>query len=123
MIRPPTPHPPEVCDDCRQLIDMGVCSKPSQEEGRKDDSGKLRYDLLPWKSLREVVGVLTFGAIKYAPDNWRHVPDAKARYTSAFFRHVEAWRGGETHDPETGLHHLAHAICCLLFLLELDHGK
>jgi hypothetical protein len=35
-------------------------------------------------------------------------------------RHVHAWRAGETKDPESGLHHLAHAGCCLLFMLWLD---
>jgi len=24
----------------------------------------------------------------------------------------------ESHDPETGVHHAAHAVCCMMFLLE-----
>ncbi len=88
--------------------------------GVKNDDGKARWDLLPWHPLALVVAVLTFGARKYAPGNWRHVPDARERYFAASMRHVAAWRGGETLDPESNLPHLAHALCSLLFVLALD---
>ncbi len=90
------------------------------ELGRKDDREKLRFDLIPLAAERSVAAVLTYGAMKYAPDNWRHVPDARARYHAAARRHVSAWASGEHLDPESGLPHLAHAACCLLFLLEFD---
>ena len=35
----------------------------------------------------------------------------------ALQRHLSSWWGGEDKDPETNLSHLAHAGCCLLFLL------
>jgi len=87
-------------------------------EGRKYDGGKDRWDLIQPLILREYVKVLTFGAQKYAPGNWRHVQDARNRYFAALLRHVWAWWQGELRDPETGLHHLAHALCCLAFLAE-----
>lgn len=92
--------------------------------GRKDDAGKEQWSLLPWEALKGVVRVLTFGAKKYAPDNWRKVPDARRRYTDAFFRHFVAWQLGEKTDPETGESHLSHALCCLLFIdaLERENG-
>jgi hypothetical protein len=74
--------------------------------GMKNDEGKQRWDLLPWESISELVAVLTFGARKYAPNNWRRVHDAQARYTAALFRHVTSWLMGERNDPESGLHHL-----------------
>jgi len=67
-----------------------------------------------------VAEVLTMGAKKYAPDNWRKVPDAKDRYLSAALRHLSARAQGEWLDPETGLPHTAHAICCLMFLGHFD---
>jgi len=85
--------------------------------GTKLDSGKPQPRLLPIGPLRSIVDVLTFGAAKYSPDNWQHVPCARERYTDALLRHVFAWMDGEAHDEESGLHHLAHAGCCLLFLL------
>lgn len=86
--------------------------------GRKDDRGKDRWDLLPWRATTEVVRVLTFGAQKYAPDNWRHVDGWRWRYHAAAVRHVTLWWLGERKDPDSGLHHLAHAICCLMFAYE-----
>lgn len=88
--------------------------------GTKHDAGKLRWSLLPWGAVRSVVDVLTRGAIKYAPDNWRKVEDWRARYHDAMVRHVTAWHLGEKYDDEWGLPHLAHAACCCLFLLALD---
>lgn len=88
--------------------------------GDKYDAEKLRWDLLPINTIEGIVGVLTFGARKYAPDGWRSVPEAKRRYFAALLRHLFAWWRGETHDRESGLHHLHHAGCCLIFLSELD---
>lgn len=86
----------------------------------KKDHGKPMWDLLPMSSVRSIVGVLTFGAAKYAPEQWQQVPDARRRYFSAMMRHLDAWWGGEKTDTESGLPHLAHAGCCLLFLLWFD---
>lgn len=93
---------------------------PQMEEGKKYDAGKPQYSLIPPDSLLEVVKVLTFGARKYGDDNWKIVPSAKQRYTDAAMRHIEAWRSGTKLDEESGYHHLAHAMCCLLFLLWID---
>jgi hypothetical protein len=90
------------------------------EKGRKDDSNKPRWDLLPFKGLEQIVLVLTHGAKKYAPENWRVVKDWRWRYFRAALGHIVAWWSGEKLDPETKLPHLAHAACCVLFLLELD---
>ena len=88
------------------------------EQGRKYDGGKPQLYLLPPKSINEVGKVLTFGAEKYDPHNWRKVDDLQNRYSSAALRHIFAHIDGEDADEETGLSHLAHAICCLMFKLE-----
>lgn len=95
-------------------------SQTATTGGRKFDGGKLRYGLVPPLALAETVKVLTFGAEKYEPDNWKIVPDSKRRYFDALQRHLWAWQMGEQLDPESGLHHLAHAMCCLMFLYEHD---
>lgn len=92
----------------------------NQPIGRKFDGGKLEYGLLPPLALKSVVEVLTFGAQKYERDNWQKVPESKRRYFDALQRHVWAWKEGEKFDPESGLHHLGHAMCCLMFLYEHD---
>lgn len=91
-------------------------------DGRKDDNGKLRYDLLPISAVEEIVKVLTFGAGKYADDNWQVVPGLESRYYAALQRHLTAWRKGEMIDADSGLPHLAHAGCCLLFILSKQVG-
>ena len=91
--------------------------------GRKFDGGKLQYGLLPPIALRETVKVLTFGAEKYEPDNWKRVPDANIRYFDAAMRHLWAYKEGEQNDPETGVTHLAHALCCIMFMTELDYEE
>ena len=90
--------------------------------GAKHDGGKPRYDLLPAVAVDQVVAVLTFGAKRYAPDNWRHVEGWRWRYHAAALRHLFAWARGQRLDPDSGLPHLAHAVCSLLFLAELDSG-
>ena len=85
--------------------------------GVKFDKDKPKWNLLPWDELEDVVHVLTFGAKKYAPDNWKFVDDANNRYMDAAMRHLVAHQQGETRDSESGESHIAHAICCLLFML------
>ena len=91
--------------------------------GIKFDGEKTRFDLLPWNEIKQVADVLTQGSIKYADDNWKFVPDSKKRYFAATMRHLVAWKEGEKIDKESGISHLAHAICCLLFLLFFDNNE
>ena len=97
--------------------------------GAKDDAEKDRYDLIPLLAQEQYVKVLTVGARKYAPENWRLVPQWDRRYYAAALRHLTAWmkwnlfRVGSRLDDGpggTGLPHLACAMCCVAFLLELD---
>ena len=82
----------------------------------KDDNAKTRYDLLPPELIEETAKVLTFGAQKYSAHNWAQGA-SWSRYFSATMRHMWAWWRGEDNDPETGFSHLAHAACCLSFLI------
>lgn len=88
--------------------------------GIKFDQKKRRFSLFPVVALKAIVDVLEYGAQKYEPDNWRKVPDARKRYYDAAMRHLTDWWGGETHDPESGLHHLAHLGCNAVFLLTFE---
>jgi hypothetical protein len=90
------------------------------DQGVKYDTDKPMMDLIPPIMEMEVAHVLTFGAAKYGPDNWRKVPDLRRRYIAAAKRHINALQQGEERDPETGLHHAAHAVCCLMFIGEVD---
>lgn len=84
--------------------------------GLKFDNDKLLYSLIPPETTKALAEVLTFGAKKYAPGNWKLVENGQTRYLDALFRHLEAFRSGETHDPDSGLHHLAHVLTNVAFL-------
>lgn len=84
--------------------------------GLKYDTGKLQYSLIPTSTTKALAEVLTYGANKYAPNNWQLVDNGEVRYMDALFRHLEAFRYGETHDPESGIHHLAHVLTNVAFL-------
>jgi hypothetical protein len=86
-------------------------------EGIKYDASKPRWSLIPQGTLEEVIKVLEYGANKYAPDNWKKVPEMEVRYYDAAMRHIDAYWQGEYLDEESGQPHLAHAVCCLLFLM------
>ena len=90
--------------------------------GMKFDSGKPQYGLFPPFALDEIAKVLTYGAEKYAPNNWRHVENSSKRYFDAAQRHMWAIARGEVNDPESGFPHAAHAATCLLFLMEYQMG-
>lgn len=90
--------------------------------GTKHDQGKPRMELLPMYSLEEIAKVLNFGAQKYDPWNWSK-GIAYGRLAGAALRHLAAWLRGKDKDPESGLSHLAHAGCCILFLIWMQEHR
>lgn len=87
----------------------------------KFDSNKPRMDLIEPEFLEGVAKVLTHGASKYAQDSWKtDVSEPQRRYYAAALRHLMAWKRGEKTDPESGLSHLHHAACNLMFLGYFD---
>lgn len=88
-------------------------------EGTKHDAGKPMMSLLSSKWLLGVAAVLTFGAKKYASHNWRKGL-WNSKLMDAAGRHIAAFNDGEDVDPESGLSHLLHASCCLMFAYELS---
>jgi hypothetical protein len=86
--------------------------------GTKHDHGKPILGAVPPHAELAVGRVLTFGAEKYARGNWDKVEDHENRYMDAALRHLNAHRRGELADSESGESHLAHAACCILFMLD-----
>lgn len=86
----------------------------------KADGEKNRLDLWPVRPYEDVGWVLTYGARKYADRNWEK-GFKWSRLFGSTLRHLFAWYRGETIDPESGLNHLAHAACNIIFLLEFSH--
>ena len=87
-----------------------------KDKAKKFDEGKLPLELLPSESLEEIAKVLQFGAAKY--DSWNWTNGLKwSRCLGATLRHLYKWARGIDVDEESGISHLAHAGCNILFLL------
>lgn len=89
----------------------------STPSASKNDSGKLRYDLEPVFAREQIIKVLTHGANEYGANNWRQ-GFKWGRLIAAMERHLKAFKEGEDFDPDTGLFHLAHLGCNVMFALE-----
>ena len=94
------------CEEVLERLSVGI----------KYDVGKPRMDLLVPEADELTAQVLGFGAEKYGPYNWMKGIEY-SRLHAALRRHVAAWSKGEDIDPESGHPHLAHARCCLDFLM------
>lgn len=104
---------------------LSISSIESNTEPKKSgsamkfDDDKLPVNLLSSEALFQTAAVLKFGADKYHEHNWRD-GFAWSRPLAAAMRHIMAFNDGEDKDPESGLSHLAHAACCIMFLLEFE---
>lgn len=92
-------------------------------EGIKHDADKPRMDLLPFEALEAVAEVLTYGAEKYADNNWQTVENGERRYLAALLRHLVARERGEARGGESGLLHAAHMATNALFILWFEIQK
>lgn len=97
----------------------------------RHNTGKPRLSLLPysfWEVLlrqlnpqdisttmiEDIVAVLTFGAEKYSPNNWRK-SGSWVQVGDCALRHLLA---KDERDAESGFRHMAHFGCNLVFLIE-----
>jgi hypothetical protein len=107
--------------------EAAIAADAASQEGKaaeaiKHDFDKLPVELLDPLWLEAVAEVLGFGARKYAAHNWRK-GFKHTRLLGAALRHLLAWQRGQDLDPESGLPHLAHASCCLMFLTNLTQTR
>lgn len=88
----------------------------------KDTKGKTRLELVLPSTIEWLGRIRTYGVQKYKnPDNWKKVP--KDQYVGAAMRHFEKYRKGEYLDDESGMPHLAHTMCNLMFLLDMEDNE
>lgn len=91
-------------------------------EAIKYDQEKPQIGLIA-PSLIEALGqVLSFGAKKYSPHNWRR-GFIWSRPFNSLMRHMWSWWNGEDKDSETGMSHLWHAAACLMMLIEFEVSR
>ncbi len=88
--------------------------------GVKKDLGKLRWSLLPWDALEEVVKVLEFGAQKYDDRNWEKGMNWSRLFDASMRHKVAHWQHGEKDASDSKIPHLAHEACNILFELAYE---
>lgn len=89
------------------------------EPALRYDAKKVRYDLIPADALHALAEVYTAGAVKYAERNWEKGM-SWSRCFGSLMRHAWAFWRGETHDSETGCHHMAMAAWNCFALCSYD---
>lgn len=121
VIRLYTTHDP--CDGCKAAMLERNLEWEVIGDFLKFDSDKPRYDLVPTEAVAAMARVLTYGAKKYKPNNWRKTVEPE-RYIAAAMRHLDAYRSGELVDPESGpakLKHIEQVLTNVAFLIALNH--
>ena len=92
------------------------------DQTAKADAGKAQLTLVPRKIIWDIAAIREYGNEKYGdPENWRQVSDE--RYRNAAFRHFLAYLDDPNSvDQESGMPHLWHLACNIVFLCE-RYGK
>ena len=119
----------DLCVDCNRCIDdlakieaetrfihnnlESVVYTENPSVSLKKDAGKYDPTMLTLEMIELVSRVREFGAKKYARNNFKITGFKYTRSLAAALRHIFAYLSGEDNDPESGLSHLGHAICCL----------
>jgi hypothetical protein len=80
-------------------------------------SSKPDLSLVTGPMLVGLAAALANGEKKYGRLNWRTSGGIRALvYTAAALRHIKAWEDGEDVAPDSGVHHLDHALASLAIL-------
>lgn len=92
------------------------------EKGLRYNNGKLRWSLVDFDALEDMVKVLEFGAEKYDDHNWKKGLNT-TQVCESLMRHLTAYLRGEDKDPESGLSHIGHIQCNAMFLSYMEKFK
>ncbi len=122
----PLPSPAHAVSRAQELCSCGAIFNQDDADSWETAIKALAMHRRDCESRQRVVvenGVL----VETGRGNWRLVENARERYLKAAFRHLIAYAGGEELDPKeaggSGLSHLGHLGCCVLFLLALPGEK
>lgn len=84
---------------------------------------KPQLHLSPLPALEAMAGAFELGAKKYGAYNWRQRNVSVSTYIAAAERHIRAYWESQDKDPESGKHHLGHAMACLAILIDAGHFR
>lgn len=96
--------------------------KIEMEKAERHNTGKLRWSLVDFDSLEDMIKVLEFGANKYSDNNWKKGLKT-TEICDSLLRHLTAYLKGEDKDQESGLEHTGHILCNAMFLAYMMKNK
>lgn len=115
---PPAPAPsaPQVAPQVTPQVSAEQRAKDATTGGEKCFK-PARFEFLPAIPMEIVARVFGYGATKYEDRNWERGYKWSLSY-GALQRHLHRFWAGETIDPESGEHHLGHAVFHCLAMME-----
>lgn len=99
---------------------MSAAPPDNNPKTRIGGAGKVPLHLVPPVAIAHMAMGFADGGMKYQPYNWREEPISASVYYGAAMRHLMAWWDGEDLAEDSGVHHLAHAMCCLAMILDTE---
>jgi Domain of unknown function (DUF5664) len=99
-----------------------MAAESTKPTNPKDLVGSDKLPLHLWPETATILGALGLlaGMLQYGRTNWRVAGVRASIYKDAAKRHIDAWFEGEEADPDTGLHHLGHALACLAIIVDAE---
>jgi len=86
------------------------------------NEGKPQWSLMDFESFEPMIRVLEYGSKKYARNNWKKgLPTVEIM--DSLMRHIISFLEGEDIDKESGLPHIGHMMCNLMFLSYVMKNK
>ena len=85
-------------------------------------SSKIPLHLFPMTATIYGAMALLDGALKYGRANWRVAGVRASIYYDACLRHMTKWFEGQDIDSDSGLPHLAHAMACIVILIDANEA-
>lgn len=111
----------EEVDLFKKVCGEGGPTRGVTKPGRHFDQGKVRMDLVDPNFVEGLAKVLTFGATKYGDNNWKGGIDF-TRILGSIDRHLNEIKKRNDIDKESGLPHIHHIACNLMFLSWYVHN-
>jgi len=95
---------------------VGNINSDKRGTGARASGGKVSFSIVPLHLLAGVARVFMYGLVKYAPWNWAKGMPWNEPYDCTMRHLFKWWYLGEDIDPESGEHHLDHAMCNIMML-------
>lgn len=97
-IQEPTGNDTKMSENTKELKDSGVRQEFSTGAVRDAQTGKGRFDLIPFWPTLAYGCIMEAGALKYAANNWRKGMPL-SRYIDSAQRHLEKYKAGFRDEP------------------------